>query len=177
MDKNGNVRLFRPERNISRLSDSMERMALPTLDQEGFLECMKQLILIDKSWIPSQDGYSLYIRPTAIGTSPYLGVQAPSHAKLYCILCPVGPYYKSGFNPVKLFAGTEHVRAWPGGAGNVKAGGNYAPTIQVSRDALLKHGCDQIMWLFGDDHTITEGGSMNIFIALRPKNNPQVILI
>ena len=71
-------------------------MALPPLDQEGFLECIKQLVLVDKSWIPRQDGYSLYIRPAAIGTSPYLGVQAPSHGKVFCILSPVGPYYKSG---------------------------------------------------------------------------------
>lgn len=175
VDKNGHVRLFRPEKNMKRLSESMERMALPALDQEGFLECVKQLVLVDKNWIPRQDGYSLYIRPAAIGTSPYLGVQAPSHGKVYCILSPVGPYYPSGFAPVKLYAGGEHVRAWPGGVGNVKCGGNYAPTIALSRDVALKYGCDQIMWLFGDDHTITEGGGMNIFLVIRSKTNPEEV--
>jgi branched-chain amino acid aminotransferase len=174
-DKHGKVRLFRPDKNMQRFSDSMERLALPSLDKAGFLECLKQLVLVDKEWIPDQDGYSLYIRPTAIGTSPYLGVQAPSHAKVFAILSPVGPYYKSGFAPVKLFADSENVRAWPGGVGNVKVGGNYAPTIALSRDVALQHGCEQILWLFGDDHSITEVGAMNIFFAIRSKTNPEEV--
>jgi branched-chain amino acid aminotransferase len=174
-DKHGNVRLFRPDKNMTRFADSMERLALPPLDKEGFLECLKQLVLADSHWIPDQDGYSLYIRPTAIGTSPYLGVQAPSHAKVFCILSPVGPYYKSGFAPVKLFADSENVRAWPGGVGNVKVGGNYAPTISLSRDVAAKYGCQQILWLFGENHEITEVGAMNIFFAIKSKNDPKEV--
>lgn len=175
LDANGNVRLFRPEKNMARFQNSMQRLALPDVDQEGLLECLKQLLIVDKSWIPSVDGYSLYIRPTAIATSPYLGVQAPNHARVFVILSPVGPYYKSGFAPVKLLADHMNVRAWPGGVGNVKLGGNYAPTIAVSRDAMAKSGAHQILWLFGDDHEITEVGAMNIFFLMKSKTEPGVV--
>jgi len=98
----------------------MERLALPSLDMDGFLECIKQLVRLDESWVPNQEGYSMYIRPTAIGTSPFLGVHASESLKLFVILSPVGPYYKGGFKPIKLFADVENARAWPGGVGNAK---------------------------------------------------------
>lgn len=166
-DNNGQIRLFRPELNMNRMNKSMKRISLPKLDEDGFLEVIKQLVRVDESWIPTKHGYSLYIRPTAIGTSPYLGVQSASHCRLFVILSPVGPYYKSGFVPIKLLADTNNVRAWPGGVGNVKVGGNYGPTIAPSKKALVHHGCSQIMWLFGEDHEITEVGAMNIFFILK----------
>jgi branched-chain amino acid aminotransferase len=119
-DREGKIRLFRPEKNMARLNHSMTRLAMPSFNGEGFLECLKALLQLDSSWIPDQEGYSMYIRPTAIGTSPYLGVEAAQHVKLYAILSPVGPYYRSGFKPVKLYADTVHTRAWPGGVGNAK---------------------------------------------------------
>jgi branched-chain amino acid aminotransferase len=165
-DVRGNVRLFRPDCNFDRMSSSMERLAMPALDKEGFFDCMKWLLHMEESWIPHQDGYAIYIRPTAIGSSPFLGVAASEHIKVFCILSPVGPYYKNGFVPVKLYADTENVRAWPGGAGNAKVGGNYAPTIAPAREAA-KRGCQQIMWLFGPEHHVTEVGAMNIFFLMR----------
>ena len=75
--------------------------------------------------------YSIYIRPTAIGTAPYLGVHASEDVKLFAILSPVGPYFKDGFKAVKLYADTENVRAWPGGVGNAKVGGNYGPGLFI----------------------------------------------
>lgn len=168
LDKDENIRLFRPDRNMARLNFSMVRMGMPRIDMDdGLLDCIKEILKIDKSWIPNKEGYSLYLRPTAIGTSPFLGVQAAEHVKLFTILCPVGPYYRSGFNPVKLYADTENVRAWPGGVGNAKVGGNYAPTILPSREAARKHGCSQILWLFGENHEATEVGAMNIFFVLK----------
>lgn len=122
-DKQGRIRMFRPDLNMQRLKFSMERLAMPELDTDAFLECIKQLLRLDESWIPDKEGYSLYIRPTAIGTSPFLGVHASEQIKLYVINSPVGPYYKGGFNPVKLYADTDNVRAWPGGVGNAKVGG------------------------------------------------------
>jgi branched-chain amino acid aminotransferase len=121
LDKNNNIRLFRPDRNMNRMNYSMTRMGMPRIDlNDGLLDCIKELLKVDRDWIPNKEGYSLYIRPTAIGTSPFLGVQASEHVKVFAILCPVGPYYKSGFNPVKLYADTENVRAWPKGVGNAK---------------------------------------------------------
>ena len=83
---------------------------------------MKQLVKLDESWIPTEDGYSVYLRPTAIGTNGNLGVTKPTSAKLYRICSPTGPYFASGFKPVKLYADTVNVRAWPGGVGNSKLG-------------------------------------------------------
>lgn len=167
-DSKGTIRMFRPDKNMERMNHSMTRLAMPAINgNDGFLECIKQLIKLDESWVPDKEGYSLYIRPTAIGTSPFLGVHASEQVKLYCILSPVGPYYKSGFNPVKLYADTNNVRAWPGGVGNAKVGGNYAPTIKPSQTAAKEHGASQILWLYGNDHQVTEGGAMNIFFLLK----------
>jgi branched-chain amino acid aminotransferase len=97
-----------------------------------------QLVRVDESWVPDEHGYSLYIRPTAIGTSPFLGVHASEEVKVYTILSPVGPYYSSKSKPVTLLADQDNVRAWPGGVGDVKVGGNYAPTIDVGAKAMEK---------------------------------------
>ncbi|ETW09927.1 branched-chain amino acid aminotransferase [Aphanomyces invadans] len=163
IDSKGKIRLFRPDLNMKRMNNSMERLFLPTFDSDELIECLKKLILLDKSWIPEGDGYSLYIRPTGVSTHPFIGVGASSKAKVYVILSPVGPYYPEGFNPVKLFADDKYVRAWPGGTGNTKVGGNYGPTIMPQMEAAKK-GYSQILWLFGEDHLVTEAGTMNLFV-------------
>jgi len=176
-DKDGNVRMFRPDKNMARMHHSMTRLAMPSFNADGFLECIKCLLRTDESWVPSEEGYSVYIRPTAIGTSPYLGVEAAQHIKLYAILSPVGPYFKSGFKPVKLFADTVHTRAWPGGVGNAKVGGNYAAAILPAQLAASKYGASQVLWLFGEDHQITEVGAMNIFFVLKNKDGDGMELV
>lgn len=144
-DADGNVRLFRPQMNMARLNKSMTRLAMPRIDlNDSFLECIKELVKLDANWIPDKDGYSMYLRPCAIGTAPYLGVHASEMVKLFCIASPVGPYYKNGFAPIRLLADTENARAWPGGVGNAKVGGNYGPTILPSKIAQKEHGCDQV---------------------------------
>lgn len=169
-DQQGAVRLFRPDCNMQRFNFSMERLAMPPIDGEALTECIKKLLRQDASWVPEGDGYSMYLRPTAIGTSAFLGVHVSENVKVYVIMSPVGPYYKNGFVPIKLLADTENIRAWPGGVGNAKVGGNYGPTIAPSRKAALQ-GCSQVLWLFGDDHQVTEVGAMNIFFCLRnPKD-------
>lgn len=175
-DSDGRVRLFRPDMNMARLNLSMERLAMPTFNAAQMIECVNQLLRIDQDWVPDQEGYSMYLRPTAIGTSPYLGVEAASHVKLYVIMSPVGPYYKSGFSPVKLFADDLNIRAWPGGVGNAKVGGNYGPTIKPSRAAALEQGCHQVLWLFGPNHEITEVGAMNIFFVIKNRDTGKVEL-
>lgn len=116
------LHLFRPDLNMNRLSGSMERLHMPghDFDRNELIECIKQLVRLDEKWIPSGEGYSLYIRPTAIATHPFLGLSAPNNILLYVITSPVGPYYKSGFAPVRLTADSPYVRAWPGGTGNCK---------------------------------------------------------
>lgn len=162
LDKDSNVRLFRPDKNMERMKTSCERLFLPDFDGDELTECIKKLIEVERSWIPEGEGYSLYLRPTAISTHPYLGVTKPDNAKIFVILSPVGPYYPEGFAPVKLFADNRNVRAWPGGIGYAKAGGNYAPTIGPQTEAAEK-GYSQVLWLFGEDDQVTEVGTMNMF--------------
>ena len=174
-DREEEIRLFRPELNMNRMNKSMERLYLPKFNNTGFLECIKQLILLDSDWIPTGDGYSLYIRPTGISTHPYIGVGESKYAKLFVILSPVGPYYSEGLlQPIKLYADTSNVRAWPfGGTGNTKIGGNYGPTIKPQIELANSKGYSQILWLFPQlddtgtgqiEHYLTEVGTMNLFI-------------
>jgi branched-chain amino acid aminotransferase len=163
LDAEGKVRLFRPDKNIERLRASMARLAFPDFEPAAFQACLERLVLEDKDWIPQGDGFSLYIRPTAISTHPYLGVSVSSSVKLYVILCPVGPYYPEGFKPVSLYADAKNVRAWPGGTGHSKIGANYAPSILPQTEAAKK-GFSQVLWLFGDQQDVTEVGTMNMFV-------------
>jgi len=123
---------------------------------------MAELVKIDSSWIPQKKGYSLYVRPTAISTDPTLGVAPPQKAMIYIICSPVGPYFKTGFNPVKLIADTRYVRAFPGGTGAYKLGSNYGPTILPQVEAAQK-GYSQVLWILGKEHHVSEVGTMNIF--------------
>lgn len=117
----------------------------------------------DKDWIPSGIGYSLYLRPTVISTHAYLGLTTPESLLLYVITCPVGPYYTSGlFTPIKLTTDTPYVRAWPGGSGASKIGGNYGPTMMPGQKAQ-ERGYSQILWLHGSMEYVTEVGAMNVF--------------
>ena len=169
-DSAGHIRLFRPMMNMERLAKSASRLALPAFDKGGLLECVEELVKLDHSWIPQEKGYSLYIRPTMIATQETLGVAASDRALLFVILSPVGPYYKTGFAAVSLLANEKHVRAWPGGTGSHKVGGNYAPCILPQREAS-ERGYQQNLWLFGPDHEITEVGTMNCFILWENENH------
>nr|XP_023654208.1 branched-chain-amino-acid aminotransferase, cytosolic-like isoform X2 [Paramormyrops kingsleyae] len=160
----GHVRLFRPMLNMERMYRSTERCCLPLFDKVQLLECIRKLVELDQEWVPYSTDASLYIRPTFIGTEPSLGVSRAGHALLYVIVGPVGPYFATGaFNPVSLLADPSYVRAWRGGVGEFKIGGNYGPTIAVQSEAQ-KQGCQQVLWLYGDQEEITEVGTMNLFI-------------
>ncbi|KAF8895038.1 branched-chain amino acid aminotransferase II [Gymnopilus junonius] len=163
-DPQGNIRLFRPDMNMKRMQTSARRIALPTFNGNELLELIKELVRLDKQWIPTEPGHSLYIRPTLIGTQRAIGVSPPNEALLFVILSPVGPYYPDGFKPVALYGTTEYVRAAPGGTGAYKLGVNYAPGILPQSFAAQK-GYAQNLWLHGPDHHLTEVGTMNLFVA------------
>ncbi|XP_052800594.1 branched-chain-amino-acid aminotransferase, cytosolic-like [Mya arenaria] len=159
------IRLFRPMENMQRMLRTSERSCLPLFDGRELVELIKKLISIDADWVPKSTTdcpSSMYIRPTSIGTEPQLGVSRSSSATLFVLIGPVGPYYPTGMAPVKLLADPKFVRAWPGGSGGFKMGSNYAPTMAVQNVAAEK-GCQQVLWLFGDDHQLTEVGAMNLF--------------
>nr|KAJ3420372.1 branched-chain-amino-acid aminotransferase [Polyrhizophydium stewartii] len=162
-DKQGRIRLFRPDMNVNRLYNSCKRMTLPTFDKAEMLELIKQFVKTETNWIPSERGYSLYLRPTSIATQESLGVGPSNRALFFVIASPVGPYYKTGFSAVSLYSSREYVRAWPGGTGDAKVGGNYAPGIRPQIE-VAKDGYQQILWLFGEKDNITEVGTMNFFM-------------
>ena len=128
----------------------------------------QELVRVDKRWIPRGEGFSLYLRPTVISTWPYLGVSTAQSIKLFVVACPVGPYYATGFKPTTLYADAANVRAWPGGTGDSKLGGNYAPTIRHLND-VASRGFSQTLWLFGSGGggQVTEVGTMNFFVVWR----------
>jgi len=160
------IRLFRPMHNMARMNLTAARACLPQFDGEELLECIRRLCQIDQDWVPHDTSASLYIRPTMIGVEPTLGVAPSNQATLFVLLSPVGPYFSTGLKPVNLLCDPRYVRAWPGGSGYTKMGSNYAPTLWTQKVAE-QHGCHQCLWLFGDEHDITEVGAMNLFVVLR----------
>lgn len=175
-DAKGQIRLFRPDKNMERLNKSAARIALPTFSPTALIELIGRLAKLDQRFIPSQHGYSLYLRPTLIGTQKTLGVGPPGSALLYVIASPVGPYYPTGFKAISLEATDYAVRAWPGGVGDKKLGANYAPCIVPQREAMSR-GFQQNLWLFGDEEYVTEVGTMNMFVALQNKATGQKELV
>jgi branched-chain amino acid aminotransferase len=140
---------------------------MPEVDVDFVLSALKELVWIDRDWIPKKQGESLYIRPFMIGTDPYLGVKPSSNYKLVLLLSPVGAYYPEGFKPVKILATDEYVRAVRKGIGDCKTAGNYAASLYASEYAL-KQGFTQVLWLDGiEQKYIEEVGTMNIFIRFK----------
>ncbi|MFT5578556.1 MAG: branched-chain amino acid aminotransferase [Paraglaciecola psychrophila] len=158
----GGVNLFRPDQNIKRFNSSADRMVMPRVDEQLHLEAIKQLVLADQSWVPSQNEASLYIRPAMIATTPKLGLTAASTYKHFIITCPVGPYYQEGFNPVSVYVSDHFRRAVKGGIGEAKTGGNYAASLFMSEQAAAA-GYTQVLWLDAiEGRYVEEVGAMNI---------------
>ncbi|HIX65415.1 MAG TPA: branched-chain amino acid aminotransferase [Candidatus Anaerotruncus excrementipullorum] len=163
----GQVQLFRPQENFKRLNTSCDRLVIPHLDEEFCLEALKKLIEIEKDWVPSVPGASLYIRPFIIARQEVLGVH-PSVSYLYCvILSPSGDYYANGLAPVKIYVETNYVRAASfGGMGAYKTGGNYAASL-IAQEEAERQGYDQALWLDGVERKyVEEVGSMNVFFKI-----------
>lgn len=176
----GRVLLFRPDKNIKRLNETCQRMCMPELDEELVLEGLKQLLEIEKDWVPSAEGTSLYIRPVVMATEPYLGVRPSNSYKFLIILSPVGAYYAGQLSPVKIYVEDEYVRAIQGGVGHVKTSGNYAASLLAQKKAE-QFGYDQVLWLDGKEKKyVEEVGSMNIFFKINgevvtPKLNGSIL--
>ena len=167
--EDGEVQLFRPWENVKRLNRSCERMGLPQLDENDALEAIKKLVEIDKDWVPSAKGTSLYIRPFVIATEPKLGLHGVHNAMFIIIHSHVGSYYKEGINPVKIMLETEDVRAVRGGTGYAKCGGNYAASNRAG-DRAAQKGYTQVLWLDGVERKyIEEVGAMNVMFKIDGK--------
>ena len=162
----GEAQLFRPERNLRRLNRSNDRLCIPQIDEKFALKAIKKLVALEKDWIPSAEGTSLYLRPFIISTEPYLGVAPSRHYQFIVILSPVGQYYKEGINPVKIAVENQYVRTVVGGTGEAKTGGNYAASLKA-QEVSAKEGYAQVLWLDGvEKKYIEEVGSMNVFFKI-----------
>ncbi|HEX2982660.1 MAG TPA: branched-chain amino acid aminotransferase, partial [Ignavibacteriales bacterium] len=161
------INLFRPWDNFARLNVSAKRLCIPEIDEKFALEALKELVTLDKDWVPKEEGTSLYIRPTIIAVDPFLGVKAGQEYIFYIILSPVGAYYASGLAPVDIYVEDEYVRAVVGGTGFAKTGANYAISLLAAQVAHEK-GYDQVLWLDGVERKyVEEVGAMNIFFKIR----------
>ena len=162
----GEVQLFRPEENMKRLNSSAERLSLPQIPVEESLEALKAFVNVEKDWVPSAPGTSLYLRPFLFGNDETLGVHTIHNAKFVIIASPVGAYYKEGLNPVKIMIETRDVRAVRGGTGYAKCGGNYAASMRAG-DRAAAEGYSQVLWLDGVERKyIEEVGAMNVMFLI-----------
>ncbi len=162
----GDVQLFRPWENIKRLNNSAERLSLPQVDEEFTLDALKKFVALEKDWVPSEPGTSLYLRPFLFGNDETLGVHTIHHAKFVIIASPVGAYYAEGLNPVKIMIETQDVRAVRGGTGYTKCGGNYAASMRAG-DRAAAEGYSQVLWLDGVERKyIEEVGAMNVMFLI-----------
>lgn len=164
------ILLFRPLENARRIRRSMQRMAIPEIDEDNFLQAECELLKVEKRWIPQVKGTSLYIRPVVIPTEPLIGsIRASETYLFYIILSPAGFLFKEGMKPIGLLAEKNYTRASAGGTGEAKTPGNYSGTILVSRMAAEK-GCSQVLWLDAKEHRyIEEVGTNNIFFVIDGK--------
>lgn len=159
----GEPYIFRPLDNFKRFNKSAERMQMPTIPEEIFIDGMKQLIKLDINWIPAKDEHSLYIRPFMFSTDETIGVKPSENYKFMIILSPTGPYYST---PMRIYVEEQYVRAVPGGIGFAKAAGNYGGSMFPTAQAKLK-GYDQVLWTDAFEHKyVQECGTMNVVFII-----------
>ena len=165
----GNVFLFRPDMNAKRTNATNDRLVIPQIPVEDFVQAVSTVVDVDRDWIPTEPGTSLYVRPFIIATDEFLGV-APSKTYLFMIiLAPSGAYYESGLAPVGIWIEDEYVRAVRGGIGYAKTGGNYAASL-IAQQKAHDAGYSQVLWLDGVERKyIEEVGAMNIFFKIDGK--------
>ena len=164
--EDGQIFLFRPRDNFERMNRSAVRMCMPRLPVDKVLKALKAMLYLEKDWIPTAAGASLYIRPTMIAVEPRLGVKAADEYYFYIILSPVGAYYPEGFTPTRIYVSDEHARAAKGGVGSAKTAGNYAASLLTTQQAK-KAGYTQVLWLDAcEKKYIEEVGTSNIFFVI-----------
>src|SRR6186713_2395857 len=158
--------IFRPYDNFKRFNLSAERMQMPTVPEEIFIDGMRELVKIDSNWIPNKADHSLYIRPFMFSSDEVIGVKPSEKYKFIIILSPTGPYYVA---PMRIYVEEKYVRAVAGGVGFAKTAGNYAAAMKATAQAK-KLGYDQVLWTDALEHKyVQEIGSMNVFFIINKK--------
>jgi len=163
----GSIWTFRPEANGKRLQRSANRLAMPELPVELFVESLRQLVALDHEWVSGVGENSLYFRPFMIANEAFLGVRAAQKAAYYVIASPAGPYFAKGVAPVSIWLSTDYARAAKGGTGAAKCGGNYAASLLPQQKAYAQ-GCSQVLFLDPvEGKYIEELGGMNVFLVYK----------
>ena len=165
--QDGSIWTFRPEANAARLNTSARRLALPELPEELFLASLSQLVAVDRDWVPTGDGESLYLRPFMIATEPFLGVRPAREVSYRVIASPAGNYFGGELKPVSIWLSTKYARAGRGGTGAAKCGGNYAASLIAQMEGEA-NGCKQVLFLDEfNDNAVEELGGMNVFFVFK----------
>ncbi|MFB4316904.1 branched-chain amino acid aminotransferase [Actinomadura sp. 21ATH] len=162
----GTIVTFRPYANAARMNRSARRMAMPEIPEQLFVDALELLVRTDREWVPTKEGYSLYLRPFMFATTRALGVNQPADEFLFAVIAsPSGNYYARGIKPVSVWLSTDYTRAAPGGTGEAKTGGNYAASFAGQAQAV-EQGCDQVVWLDAAERKwVEEVGSMNLIFV------------
>ena len=161
----GSVRSFRPQANAARFAASAQRMALPVLPEEVFLDALAALVAADEPWVPAGGENSLYLRPFMFASEAFLGVRAARTVDFLVIASPAGPYFPGGVQPVSIWLSRAYTRAGRGGMGAAKTGGNYASGLLAQAEAGA-HGCEQVVFLDeAEGRWVEELGGMNVFFV------------
>ncbi len=162
----GQVTIFRPDKNAIRFNKSAERLCMPALPEEIFIQSIAAVVDIDRDWVPSKAHHALYIRPFMFATDPYLGV-APSATYKYMVLIgPVGPYFSK---TLRVKIETHYTRAAEGGMGYAKSAGNYGGSMLPAKKAT-EEGFDQLIWTDAKNHEyVEEMGAANVMFVLDGK--------
>jgi branched-chain amino acid aminotransferase len=171
----GSAASFRPSANAARLNQSADRLGMPRLPEELFLQSLRELVEVDRAWVPTGEEASLYLRPFMFAADVGLGVR-PSKKYIYSVIAsPAGSYFAGGVQPVSVWWSTEYVRAAPGGMGAAKTGGNYAASLAAQAQAA-DQGCDQVVWLDAVERRwVEEMGGMNLFFVFGSGPDAEVV--
>ena len=168
--KDGSIKTFSPVENAKRFARSAKRMAMPEMPEDLFVQAIKELISVDKNWVPEDREKSLYLRPFMFATEVGLGVRPANKYLFMLIASPAGAYFPKGLKPVSVWLSTEYVRAAPGGTGEAKFAGNYAASL-IAQAKAAQEGCDQVVWLDAIERRwIEEMGGMNLYFVYGKQN-------
>ncbi|MEN9304505.1 MAG: hypothetical protein RL264_2934 [Bacteroidota bacterium] len=162
----GKVSIFRPDQNAARFAESAERMCMPTVPEDVFVEAVRKLVEVDQNWVTDREGYALYIRPFLFATDEFVGIKPADTYKFMVITSPVGAYYSE---PVRVKIEQHYTRAARGGVGRAKAAGNYGASLFPAKQCQLQ-GFHQLVWTDAKEHKyIEESGTMNIVFQIGGK--------
>jgi branched-chain amino acid aminotransferase len=170
--EDGSIWTFRPEENAARMVRSSQRLALPQLPVDDFVQAVDELVTVDQRWVPTNADptageKSLYVRPFMFASEAFLGVRPAQHVTFMVIASPAGAYFKGGVKPVSLWLSEDYTRAGRGGMGAAKTGGNYASSLLPQSEAI-EQGCDQVVFLDGEEgRYVEELGGMNLYFVFK----------